>query len=428
MNHPERHLVSSGAAMDMIMPQDHKKKVLIRVAAVALIMLVLWGAWWMMPRGLQVPAVDVRAAAVESGVFYDDIAIRAKAVALDSVVLDAVDVGRVEEIVAHDGAMVKKGDVLFRIANPQRNLELLQRQSELAQQISNLSNLRVDYEASKTDYGRRANDIEFNLEQALKKQARDEGLAQKGFISAAVLTESNDTVEKWRLQQKHEVERTAAETAVKRSALTQIEHAVEQIERGLALVSASVDALVVRASVNGRLTDFNLQVGASVKLDQHIGRIDDPSKFKLTAQVDEFYLSRVRIGQQGVVNQNGKEHRLEVTRILSQVTDGRFTVELGFKDSAQNWLSPGQSLDAQIMLGDPTKALLLPNAPFLNESGGAWAYVLAANGTDAERRTIRTGRRNNRQVEVLSGLSAGEQVIISSYASFGTSPRLQLKK
>jgi HlyD family secretion protein len=427
MNSSSPHLVHSGAAMDAIVPQDGRRQLLIRAGVVVLVAAVLGAGWWQMPRGLQVPAVDVRTAVAASGVFYDDVALRAKAVALDSVVLDAVDGGRVEEVLVRDGALVKKGDVLFRISNPQRNLELLQRQSELAQQISNLSSLKVDFESSRTDHQRRAEDIRFNLDQAQKKQARSQGLAQQGFISDAALAESNDAVENWRRHQRDESQRDAVETAVKRTAMSQLERAVEQIQRGLALVSASVDALVVRAPAAGRLTDFSLQIGATVKNDQHIGRIDDPSRFKLTAQVDEFYLSRMRVGLQGSVKLAGKDLPIVVARIFPQVTDGRFSMELEFKAADPTGLSPGQSLDAQVTLGEPGQALVLPNAPFLNDSGGAWAYVLASNGRDAEKRMIRIGRRNNRQVEVLSGLAAGEKVIVSSYASFGSAPRVQLK-
>jgi HlyD family secretion protein len=419
---------STGAAMDTIIPRKKGRKLLISLGGVLLLALLALGLWRLAPRGLQVAAVDVRSARVEAGVFSDDIVVRGKAEALESVVLDSVETGRVDQILVRDGAMVKQGEILFRISNPQRNLELLQRQSEHTQQISNLSNLRVEFEVGKTDHARRADEIAFNLEQAQKKLARDSVLAQRDFISGAVLTESSDALAKWKLQKEQEARRERIESDVKRDALVQMERAIKNIERGLTLVSATVDALVVRAPASGRLTDFNLQVGAAVRSDQHIGRIDDPSKFKLTAQVDEFYLNRIRVGQQGMVRQGGQDYQVAVIRILPQVKDGRFSIELGFKDAHQDNLSPGQSMDAQITLGQSSQALLLPNAPFLSDSGGAWVYTLAANGVDAEKRLIRTGRRNNRQIEVLSGLRAGEQVIISSYAAFGDASHLQLSK
>ena len=422
------HLAVTGAAMDVIVPQNHNKKILIGVVSVCLLGLVIAGLWSLMPRGLQVSAADVRIANVESGIFLDDIIVRSKAEALNSVILDSIESGRVEEVFARDGALVKKGDILFRISNPQRNLELLQRQSEHTQQISNLANLRVNFEAANSDHQRRLSDLEFNLMQAKKKHARNIKLAQQGFISSVALDESADTLEQQQRAFNEEKNHSANETEVKRDAVAQMEHAIKTIETGLTLVNATVDALVVRAPVAGRLTDFRLQIGETVKTDQHIGRIDDPDKFKLTAQVDEYYLNRIAIGRQGVFRQDAKEYGVEVSQVYPQIKDGRFSIELVFKDGQPTNLNPGQSLDTQITLGEPKDALLLPNAPFVTDSGGAWVFVVAANGVDAEKRMIKTGRRNNRQIEVLSGLSAGEKIVVSSYTAFGNTTRLQLKK
>ncbi|MCU6435623.1 efflux RND transporter periplasmic adaptor subunit [Undibacterium sp. Jales W-56] len=422
------HLAVSGAAMDVIVPQTHTKKIVSGMLLLLCIALMAAGLWRFMPRGLQVSPDDVRIANVESGIFLDDIVVRSKAEALHSVILDSVESGRVEEVFARDGAIVKQGEVLFRISNPQRNLELLQRQSEHTQQISNLANLRVNFEAANTDHQRRLSDLEFNLMQAKKKHARNVTLAAQGFISAVALDESADTLEQQQRAYNEEKKHSSSETAVKRDAVAQMERAIKNIEGGLTLVNATVAALVVRAPVAGRLTDFRLQIGETVKTDQHIGRIDDPLKFKLSAQVDEYYLNRVAIGRQGWLKQDARDYVVEVSRVYPQIKEGRFSIELVFKNQQPSSLSPGQSLDAQITLGEPKAALLLPNAAFVTDSGGAWVFVVADNGIDAEKRMIKTGRRNNRQIEVLSGLKEGEKIVVSSYAAFGNATRLQMKK
>ena len=114
--------------------------------------------------------------------------------------------------------------------------------------------------------------------------------------------------------------------------------------------------------------------------------------------------------------------------IYPQIKEGRFTVELVFTHGQPPVLNPGQSLDAQITLGEPAAALLLPNGAFINDSGGAWVYVLDASGGQAQRRAVRIGRRNNSQLEVLQGLQAGERVILSAYAAYGNSPRLHISR
>ncbi len=422
------HLATTGAAMDTIVPRRRGKQRLLAGAAGLLLALAAFGLWKMVPRGFQVPAADVRVSSVESGIFYDDLVVRAKAEALQSVILDSVESGRVEEVFVRDGAIVKQGEVLFRISNSGRHLELLQRQSEHTQQVSNLLNLRVAFESGNTETERRLSDIQFNLDQAQKKHGRNVSLAQQGFLSSSALTESADTVAQLKHSLASEVQRGSVEAGVKKHAVAQMEGAIKDIERGLKLVNATVDALVVRAPVAGRLTDFNLQVGETVKTDQHTGRIDDPAKFKLAAQVDEFYLSRIAVGRHGLVRQDGKDYPIDVSRVYPQIKEGRFSVELVFSGEQPATLNPGQSLDAQLTLGEPRPALLLPNAPFVGDSGGAWVFVVAANGVDAEKRVLKTGRRNNRQIEVLSGLNAGDKVIVSSYATFGNATRVQIKK
>ena len=144
--------------------------------------------------------------------------------------------------------------------------------------------------------------------------------------------------------------------------------------------------------------------------------------------MDEFYLNRVTVGRAGMVKQGQTSYPVAVSTIYPQIKDGRFTVEMVFARAQPPVLSPGQSMDAQITLGEPAPAMLLPNGAFVNDSGGAWVFAVGADGQGATRRTVRIGRRSNSQIEILSGLAPGERVIISGYAGFGKAERLQLGK
>ncbi|UUZ56166.1 HlyD family efflux transporter periplasmic adaptor subunit [Massilia sp. H-1] len=385
--------------------------------------------WHYLPKGLAVEARDVRIASVASGAFIDDIVVRANAEPLQSVLLDSVESGRVEEVFAKDGAMLKKGALMFRLSNPQRNLELLARQAEHAQQISNLSNLRVAHQDSLALHTRRVQEIEFALSQQEKLTARQSTLAAQGFISSVALQEAKDQLAQQREFLRQEHASFATTSGVRRTAVTQLEGAIGELDTGLRLVSETVKALTVRAPADGRLTGFRLQIGETVKIDQRIGRIDDPSQFKVTAQVDEFYLSRITQGQARPAQ---RRHR--------QLSGGR----LEHLPAGQGWplhgrdgvclkraaatISPGQGFDIRITLGAPKQALLLPNGAFVNDSGGAWVFVVAPDGSSAQRRAVRTGRRSPAQIEVLSGLKPGEKVITSSYTKFGKAETLQLNK
>jgi HlyD family secretion protein len=414
--------------MDTIVPRKRGRKILLSCAAAALALAAGIILWQQVPRGLRVQRGDLEIAAVQRGVFRDELVVRANAEALASVILDSVESGRIEEVFARDGEVVTKGQLLFRIANPQRNLELLARQAEQAQQLYNLSNLRLAQESDRSTRQRRLDELAFSLEQARKRHARNERLAAQGFISAVALEESRDALEKEARALALEHRSAAADSQVRTPALSQLEHAIKGLDTGLQLVQATVDALVVRAPVAGRLTDFRMQVGQSIATGRNVGRIDDPGRFKLAARIDEFYLNRVAIGRSGSVEHDGRRYPVQVASVYPQIKDGRFLAELLFTDAQPASLRPGQSLDAQLTLGEPARALLLPAAAWVGDSGGAWVFVLGADGRTAQRRAVRTGRRSSAQVEVLAGLQPGEQVIVSSYAAFDKSTALNISQ
>jgi HlyD family secretion protein len=413
----------SGAAMDEPLPArrpDYRPWVLGGLATAAAIATL----WWLMPDGLQVKSGELRVVSVEKGLFRNDLLVRATTAPLHTVMLDALESGRVEEVLVTDGARVRQGELLFRLSNPQLRLNLVAREADRAQQISNLSLLRVDLESSETAHQRRVLDLDYELTQSRKLHARYEILAREGVIAARLVEESADQRERLTRALADERARATVELRIKRDGIRQMEQAVDRLDAGLRVVNDSIEGLAVRAPIAGRLTDFHLQLGEIIKPEQRIGRIDDPDRVKLVASVDEYFLGRVGVGMPGVARANGRDLAVAVSRVFPQIKEGRFSVELLFDDAAPANLSPGQSADVRLTLGESSAALLVPNDAWLHDSGGTWIFVV--DGERADRRAIRIGRRNHTQVEVIEGLEAGERVVVSGYSSFESAARLNI--
>jgi HlyD family secretion protein len=417
----------TGAAMDRPLPKRRQNYVIPAIIALPLLGGIAAIAQ-LIPHGFRVAEGDIRIATVQLGMFRNDVVVRSTAAPLHTIMLDALESGRVEEVLVNDGALVAKDALLFRLSNPQLRLNLVAREADRAQQISNLSTLRVSIETSQTEHERRMLDLIFALTQAEKQFTRNASLAKTGVIPVVALDESHDRLIQARQALDDEKTRSVIEMRIKRDGVKQMEQAVEQLDAGLKVVNDAIEGLAVRAPIAGRLTDFRLQLGEIVKSEQRIGRIDDPTQFKLTAQLDEYYLGSVTTGKNGSVNVNGRDYPVGVSRVFPQITDGRFSIELLFTGETPPEMNPGQSAETRLTLGGTSPGLILPNEAFLNDTSGAWVFVLARDGQSAERREMRVGRRNNSQVEVASGLTAGERVIVSAYARFDKAERLQIAK
>lgn len=418
--------IPTGAAMDQIVPINRKRRWLKILTVVLILLAVCIMGWQSLPRGLQIARADIRIQSAEQGQFLDDIIVRAYAQPLHSVILDSVESGRVEEIYVQDGSMVKKGQLLFLLSNTQRNLELLQRKGEHTQQVANMANMQVLFQSASSEAKRQLAQLAFDLQQAQKKHERNSRLAQEGFISSAAFEESKDQLERasfvYQQEEKHQIDNAK----VRGTALGQMEAGINGLQSGLKIVTSAVDALAVRAPIAGKLTDFHLQVGESIVAGKRLGRVDDPTSFKLQAQVDEYYLNRVALGQTGKARMIDQSYSIAVTAIYPQIKDGRFLVELQFTEQSPKQLNPGQSLDVNITMGAPKSALLLPMGTYINDSGGNWLFVLDKSGQYAEKRAVKIGQRSNRQIEIVDGLRSGDQVVISSYEQYQNVKRLEL--
>jgi HlyD family secretion protein len=183
--------------------------------------------------------------------------------------------------------------------------------------------------------------------------------------------------------------------------------------------------LVIVAPIDGQLTSLEANAGESKARGQRVGQVDELDAFKVSAFVDEFYLSRVVVGQLAEVEIDGKGYALEVTKEYPGVRDRQFEIDLKFTGNEPPLIRRGQTVRMRLEIGQPADTLVLANGAFYDDTGGQWVFVVDESGDYAVRRDVRFGRRNPDGIEVLEGLSEGERVITSGYESFERFDRLR---
>ena len=388
--------------MDRALPAPRRRWL---APAFAAIVLAAIGAiaWLRAPR---LPtAASPQLATVRAGMFRDEVALRARVEPLRSVQLDAAEAGRVEEVLAHDGERVAAGAPLYRLQSAEQEQLLMQRGSEVAQQMANVSVERAAQAASLAQNRRELAQLQAAQQQAESDWRRQRQLADDGFVAPAAVEQSRrarDLAD--RLLAQAEADQRA-EAAIRDQSVAEMARAVQGLQRGLQLLERARDRLLQRATMAGQLSGFELQVGASVKPGDRLGRIDDPAGgVQLVADVDEYWLPRLQAGQVALSDAG----ELALAQALPQVQGGKVRVLLrwtGGQSPAS--LRPGQAVDVRLQLSAPTPALLLPDGP------GVQALLYVRQGNELQRRSVHLGRRAAGLVEILAGLRAGDDVLIS---------------
>ena len=373
---------------------------------------------------LSVSADTITTSAVKQAPFQDYLPVRATVAPLRTVWVGAVEGGTVAAVTAVEGASVRAGDVLATLSNPQLELDVTSREAAIAGQLGAMSAQRLALRQSLTAADNTLAETGYNLLKAQRALEINQSLYDHGFESDMRLRgyEAEVQYEAARLLALKQARALNAPIAVRQA--VEIDQTSSSLRSNLAVVKASLGTLILRAPVGGRLTDFSLERGQSLKRGDQIGRIDSEDSWRLDADIDEFYLDRVADGQRATAELGGETAVLTVAQVKPQVVSGRFRAQLDFVAAPPRGLRRGETADCRITLGDTHPALVLPNGAWLEGSGGSFAFVLDASGRHAVRRRIQTGRRNPAQVEITGGLSPGDRVITSSYDRFATFFRL----
>ncbi|MBF4506566.1 HlyD family efflux transporter periplasmic adaptor subunit [Flavobacterium sp. JLP] len=403
--------------MDTIIPRKNRK---FRYLTIAIAVFLVLGAIiffsFNTKRSLNVKAEEITVQKIEKAFFEDFVVFQAKVEPLNVMLVNVTEGGSVKEIFVENGAMVTKGQSLARLYNPNTELNYLTQETAIIEQINNLNSGKLNIRNQELNLNKDLVLIEHDYNDAKRLYDMNSKLFEKEVISK---NDWNTFKESLRFQE--ERKRTIQQSIQKEKQSNQVQ--ISQINRSIQTMEKSLDILrnnkknfLITAPESGRLTSFEPVLGKTFQAGESIGKIDSKQGYKLTADVDEFYLEKVREGLKGQVEFKGKTLEVLVTKVIPEVKSGHFTVELALTSKEQIVLQDGLSFGVKLILSEKNKTLVVSKGSFNQETAGKWIFVV--KGNKAERRNIKLGRENPSYYEILEGLKEGESVITSSYTDY----------
>lgn len=377
---------------------------------------------------LRVDANILTISAVEQSEFNDYVRLSGTVKPITTVQISPMESGLVERIVAEEGTLVKRGDVIVELSNNSLSMQILNSEADLAEKQNILRNTLISMEQNRLNLRQEQMQLDMEVERRRRAYENNDVLYRKELLARETWLQSKEDYEYSVKRRALIMERQKQDSLYRTNQVKQMESDLQSMARNMQLIRQRVDNLCVKAPIDGEVGSLDVVLGRNVGSGSSIGQINDMSEFKVTTQIDEHYIDRIVVGLPATIDRQERKYDMTIRKVYPEVKDGQFRADFTFSAAIPENIRSGQTYYINLQLGEATEAVIIPRGAFYQTTGGNWIYVVDPSGEKAYRRDIRIGRQNPQYYEVLEGLSAGERVITSSYENFGSHDVLILKK
>jgi len=346
---------------------------------------------------------------------------------IKTIYLDAIEGGRVEEILIDEGNMVKKGDIILRLSNTNLILEISNNEAGVLRSINDMENTKINLELQRINRKQTFIETERLLKQQKRQYDYNKKLYEDEHISKEEFDQSFEQYNATKQQFELFKEALKSDSLYRKVQLSSMNNQIKNLQENLKIIQGRMENLKVKAPVDGELANLNPEVGEVINYGNRIGTVNILDDYKLRVEIDEHYIARVRKGLPGSFDFAGSTYTLKIDKVYPEVTNGRFAVDMIFTSEKPSQIRIGQTFRLKLELGESKQAILIPRGGFYQSTGGQWVYVVDDQDNIAVKRNISIGRQNPRYYEVLEGLEPGEKVVVSSYDNFNEVDQLILK-
>jgi HlyD family secretion protein len=334
---------------------------------------------------------------------------------------------RVERIVVFPGAPVKADTIVLELSNPELDMQAMDAESQLRAEQAALTELAVRLASQRLDQEAAAARVKAEFEQAQLRAAADQELAKEGLIADLTLKLSKVTAvelaERHRLEQKRLAisgEAVEAQLAVGRTR-------VDQARSLTRLRRTQVQALHVRAGIDGVLQQVPVEVGQRVAPGTNLARVAQPTRLKAVIRVPETQARDIQIGQLTSIDTRNGVVEGRVARIDSAMQNGTLTVDVALTGTLPKGARPDLTVDGTIEL-ERLEDVLYVGRPAQGQPEGLISlFRLEPDGVHASRVKVQLGRTSVSTVEIVDGLKPGDEVILSDTSAWDGYDRIRLK-
>ncbi len=364
---------------------------------------------------------------VTKDIFQDYIGINGIAEPIRTVQLLPRVSGQVEEKIKEEGDMVKKGDVILKMSNPDLEQQIIDLETALQRERIRLQESRIQEEKVRAGFKTRIREMEFTINKDKRAFEERKYEHEQGMIPKNTYLMAKETYEFTLEQKKILEENLVRDSSLSVLKIQQLENELKRNEAKFLIENRRLDDLNLKAPVAGRLSSLNVELGGQLSKNAAIGYIRDLSSLKLIANIDQFYARRVNNNLKATFTLENKTYNLFINKVSQEVIQGMFETELLFEDELPDIIKVGQTYRMKLQLGESKEAIMIPRGGFYQNTGGQWIFIIDESESFAEKRNIRIGRNNSEYYEVLDGLTPGEKVIVSGYDNYGEVDKLVFK-
>lgn len=376
------------------------------------------------PRKLRIDTESVQLAEVKDDEFLEYVDVEGVVHPILTLMVNTREAGNVDRIVAEEGSLLRRGDTILTLVNPDLIRDIEDQRDEWEKQRISYEEKALEMEQKTLTLKQQALEASYELNKISKSYALEEEEYKMGIRSKAQLEVSADEyrykTESTRLKLQS-LQSDSTMTVIRKELLrNDRERDRKKWERSL----QRRDNLVVCAPADGQLSFVKVTPGQQVSSGENIAEVKVMDQFKIRTALSEYYIDRVTTGLPASVTYQGKRYPLRVTKVVPEVKERTFDVDLVFTGEMPDNVRLGKSYRVQIELGQPEKAIVIPRGNFYQQTGGNWIFKLNADRTKAVKVPITISRQNPRQYEITEGLQPGDWVITTGYDNFGDAEEL----